>query len=176
MSLPTSILNKHKRWQYLHILELYSQGMSAVRISEKLQCSREFVTKALKDINSEVKSELPTMIINEVPLQFKASLLLLRGVVETCQTITKECHEERVRLQSLSLMRACLEDINKLMADSLRIASTIQKLERKQPPATTTEADQPEAQEALEEEGAGGEGSSEDTESVNTTKAEIASE
>ena len=168
MTILPTVINKQKRWPYLQILEDYSIGMNALTISKKRQCSREFVTKVLADLNSEAREQMKDLVITETPLQYRASITLLKKIIETCQTIVdKSIGDGRVQRDCLSLQRECSRDITDLLADSSKIALVIAKLERKQqgkPTSETAESGQPTEAQELEEEGV-----EEDGQSVNDT-------
>ena len=122
VSLPTNILKKHERWLYLSFLEDYATGMNAESISQKRKCSKEFVVCALADLNQETKDQMKDIVLRELPLQFRASIVLLRKVIETSQRIIDSTQEARVQHTLLALQRECSRDITDLLNESMKLS------------------------------------------------------
>lgn len=77
-------------------------------------------------INHDAALELKTMT-QEIPLQFKASLTLLRRVISVADQIQQTSKLESIKLGALNLMVDCNQQINLLLADSQKLGESIER-------------------------------------------------
>jgi hypothetical protein len=122
-------LNRNrKKWLVLKILHEYAQGISYQRIADKYQVSTKIVFNILHGLNKQSMDDMKNYVVNRIPLQFESSLVLLRSIMEFCYEIATKSEDPRVRLGALSLQRECNQDINHLLADSVRVSEAVNRI------------------------------------------------
>jgi transcriptional regulator with XRE-family HTH domain len=121
---------KRRQFEYLAILELYSRGFSYRQIANKLKVSTYGVSRVLHNLNNEGKEELLNMVANEVPLAYKSTITLLRGIMSECQSILDTSQDPRVKIMALSLQRECNTEINHTLSDSANVAKAVQHVDQ----------------------------------------------
>src|SRR2546421_6450966 len=109
---------KRKQKLILKVLQLYATGNSYLTISEKVGISTWSIQRILSMINQDASQELKTLVTSELGLQVKASIVLLRGVIKTCEQIIQTTKNESIKMGALHLQVDCLSKINLLYADS----------------------------------------------------------
>jgi hypothetical protein len=117
---------RRKQKLILQVLQLYSTGHSYLTISDKLGTSTWVIQRILAQINHDAALELKTMT-QEIPIQFKASITLLRSVIRTCDEIRNTSGIQSIKLGCLNLQVHCLQQINLLYADSEKLGLAIKQ-------------------------------------------------
>ena len=123
------------------ILSDYSSGLSYRRIAARQGIGKDVVYRLLRKINSQTIDEMRDIILTEIPLQWRSSLVLLRSISETAHDISSDTNiRHEVRLQACKLQMDCMKESNSLMTDSVKIFNALQKVkERKRIGQTAAE-------------------------------------
>jgi hypothetical protein len=103
---------------------MYATGHSYLTISDKVGISTWQVQRILSMINHDARLELMNMT-QEIPLQFKSSIVLLRRVISVADQIQQTSKLESIKIGALHLMVDCNNQINNLLADSKALGETI---------------------------------------------------
>lgn len=126
------------------ILQDYSNGLSYRKIGERQGLSKDKVMDILRLINLQTADELRDIIISEIPLQWRSSLILLRSISDKAHQIASDpTTRKEVVLQALQLQLKCMSESNSLLTDSVKIYNALQKVKERR--TTSTKAEHSEA-------------------------------
>jgi hypothetical protein len=133
---------RRKQFLFLSILTARSKGHNIRKIAATYQISTWQVQRVLHTLNQDAKHELANYLVSELPLQFIASISLLRSIIDTADQMVAITKNEAIRLDCLNLMRDCNESINAQMVEASNVSDAINRIERSNLNSTQLEAEQ----------------------------------
>jgi hypothetical protein len=123
------------------ILQDYSSGLSYRKIAVRQGLSKDKVMDILRLINDSTAEEMRDVIMSEIPLQWRSSLILLRNIGEQAHQIaTDDSTRKEVVLQALKLQMDCMREVNSLLTDSVKIYNALQKVKDRRKDIIVAEA------------------------------------
>lgn len=117
--------NDERQWRHIQVMDWACKGYIYREISEKTDVNIAIISKILRSINKETRSEIKGWLNNLMLLEYKKSLLLNQYIHKKAMEMAETTKDERVRCQALGILDETDEKKRNLLTESYVLDITV---------------------------------------------------
>ena len=119
-------------WRRNKVIELRATGLSYQEIAQHLQVSKASITSDVQYLREQAKQSIKEYTTERLPEQYHICMTALDTVLKNAFVIMTQSHDNREKLQALSLFKETHLEIIALQANATTIDSALSYIRSKQ--------------------------------------------
>ena len=139
-------------WRRNKVIELRSRGLTQAEIARELRISEASICIDMQHIRQMAQMNIKHYVTQHLPEQYALALYSLDTILRNSYDILQNSHDNREKLQALSLFKDTHLQKLELLSNSTTIEQALQFIKSKQSQQQSAQSEEQSAEERQEEE------------------------